>query len=152
MKLVEKELKIKRLSVQDIAIAQQLFLLLQVVFKVEKPTAANESYINRLLENTGFICLTVTYKNEVIGGLTAYELPMYDADRAELFIYDIAVKHNFQRMGLGKKLLTAIMVHCKAKGIKEIFVDAAEADKYALDFYRSVNGKEEKLIQFTFRN
>ncbi|MDR3716318.1 MAG: hypothetical protein P4L51_26230 [Puia sp.] len=29
--------------------------------------------------------------HEIIGGLTAYELPIYDADTAELYIYDIAV-------------------------------------------------------------
>lgn len=152
MKFNLEELEIKRLKGGDIAIAQQLFLFLQQVFEVEKPIVANGSYIRRLLENTSFICLAVIYNNEVVGGLTAYELPMYDTDSTELFIYDIAVKPNFQRIGLGKKLLTAISAHCKENGIKEMFVDAAEADHDALDFYRSMNGKEVKVIQFTFKN
>jgi len=150
MKLNSEEIEIKHLDKNDIPIAQQLFRVLQQVFGVEKRVETNESHIIRLLANPGFICLAAVYKSEVIGGLTAYELPMYDVDRSEIFIYDIAIKFEFQRMGIGKKLMAAIKQYANENGAKQLFVDASEADKHALDFYRSMNGKQEKVVQFTF--
>jgi hypothetical protein len=34
--------------------------------------------------------------------------------------------------------------------MQEIFVDANEEDQHALDFYRSMNGREEKVVQFSY--
>ena len=146
------KIEIKRLGDKDTATAQQLFLTLQQVFNVDNLHIVEKHHIIRLLQNPAFICLAAIYNSEVVGGLTAYELPMYDADRSEIFIYDIGVKPEYQRKGIGKKLLEAIKQYASDNGIKQLFVDANEEDKHALDFYRSMNTKEENVVQFTFRN
>jgi aminoglycoside 3-N-acetyltransferase I len=145
-------LQIKRLHKKDVRIARQLFILLQDVFAVDNKTIAKTSYLKALLDNSSFICFAAIYKDEVIGGLTAYELPMYFSACAEIYIYDIAVKPEFQRMGIGNKLLSAINNHAVQNGIKTVFVDACESDEHALDFYRSTTAAEERVIQFTYNN
>jgi len=75
---------------------------------------------------------------------------MYNSDSAELFIYDIAVRPEFQRKGVGKRLMLAAQAFCTQNGIKQMFVDANEADTHALDFYSSLGGRAEKVVQFTF--
>jgi aminoglycoside 3-N-acetyltransferase I len=81
--------------------AGQLFLLFQQVFDAKLPTV-KKAYLKKLLNRPDFICFAAIYKNEVIGGLTAYELPMYHSETSEMYIYDIAVKPAFQRKGIGK--------------------------------------------------
>ena len=150
MKTGTKEFKIKRLTKKDVTTAQQLFPLLQQVFEVENPAIATNDYVTKLLKNIAFVCFAAIYNNEVVGGLTAYELPMYHPPCSELFIYDIGVKPEFQRMGLGKQLVAAVKEYGNEKDMKQLFVDASEADGHAVNFYRSMNGKEEKVVQFTF--
>jgi len=86
----------------------------------------------------------------IIGGLTAYLLPMYDREQQELFIYNVAVLPAFQRQGIGKQLIETVKSYCADHHISQAFVDAHAVDEHALDFYRSVGGREDKVIQFTF--
>ena len=67
------EFKIKHLTINDVSVAQQLFIVLQQVFGVEHPYVAEENHVKNLLENPSFVCFTVLTKNEIVGGLTAYE-------------------------------------------------------------------------------
>jgi len=146
----KNEFIVRRLNRKDSSIAQQLFLVLQEVFAIKSSSIASNEQVNTLLKNASFICFAAIYKDEVVGGLTAYELSMYHSAYSELFIYDIAVKPEFQRMGLGKKLIIAAKDYCKENKIAQLFVDASENDNHALDFYRTMNMREEKVIQFTF--
>lgn len=146
------DLQIKRLRKKDVRIARQLFILMQDVFAVDDKTMPETSYLKALLDNFSFICFAAIYKEEVVGGLTAYELPMYFSACAEIYIYDIAVQLEFQRMGIGKKLLSAINDHAEQNRIKTVFVNACESDIHALDFYRSTTAAEERVIQFAYIN
>jgi aminoglycoside 3-N-acetyltransferase I len=150
MKQGIKEFQIKRLGQNDIEMTRQLFLLFEKVFEMKDFTSVNELYLTKLLQKPDFIIYVIVHNNEIIGGLTAYELPMYYSEQSEIFIYDIAIQTEFQRMGLGKKLLSIIKEYGRQNGIKEIFVAANEEDKYALDFYRSTGGKAEKVFHFTY--
>jgi aminoglycoside 3-N-acetyltransferase I len=92
---MENDYQIMRLNKTGLVIAEQLFLLFQQVFDA-KHVIVQKTYLKKLLNRPDFICFAATYKNEVIGGLTAYELPMYHSETSEMFIYDIAVKPAFQ--------------------------------------------------------
>lgn len=151
MDLVNEQLEIARLSNEDVTVALELFQLFREVFDEEDAIAISEEYLSSLLEKADFIVLCIRCKGIVVGGLTAYELPMHQFEGAEMFIYDIAIKPDYQRRGLGKKLLQALEEYCKQKGISQIFVDASVEDLHALDFYQSSGGKGEKVVQFTFR-
>lgn len=139
----------RRLGPDNLSVAQRLFAILREVF-AEAPARAGDAHLKGMLENPAIVVLAAFYKDEIVGGLTAYELPMYYADVAELYIYDIAVKPAFQRMGVGKVLLDGIKTHCQGAGIKVIFVDADEVDQNAVDFYRGMGASAEKVVQFTY--
>ena len=143
-------IQIKRLDKQDVLIFQKLIQLFNKVFETENAEVTKETYLEKLLENPCFIAYAIIYKDEIIGGLTAYELAMYYSESSEVFIYDIAVKPGFQQNGLGKKLLFALKEYCSQNRIKEIFVAVNEEDKHALAFYRSTGGEEENVVHFNY--
>jgi aminoglycoside 3-N-acetyltransferase I len=142
--------QIKRLGPQDAQIFHTLIRFFQEVFETETLLKVEEPYLTRLLENPGFVVYVVIFGNEIVGGLTAYELPMYYSEDSELFIYDIAIKPEFQRKGLGRQLLSSLKKHCVQNAIKVMFVEAHEEDKHAVDFYHSTGGHAEKVIHFNY--
>jgi aminoglycoside 3-N-acetyltransferase I len=111
---------------------------------------ANDEYFLRLMADPKFIVIVAMLKGEVVGGMTAYELPMYYAESSEVLIYDIAVKPKFHRKGVGKKILTGLKEYCELNGIKVFFVEAHHEDKHAVDFYKSIGGMPEKVVHFNF--
>lgn len=151
MDLTTDNIKIRRLGRDDTQIAGELFLLLQEIFEVENITTISNIHLTKLLENPAFFAYAAFYENELAGGLTAYELAMYDAEGSNVYIYDIAVTPRFRRKGIGKRLLAEILQHCVQNGINELFVQANKEDDHALDFYRSTGAAEEPVIQFTYR-
>ncbi len=144
------EINVKQLGKDDVVVAQNLFLLLQEIFDVENVKITSASYTEKLLENSNIIVFAAEHQEEIIEGLTAYVLPMYHSESAEIYIYDIAVKPKFQRIGVGKKLLATLSEYCRQNEIKEMFVQANEEDEHALDFYRSMHYKEAKVAHFTY--
>ena len=88
--------------------------------------------------------------DDVTGGLTAYILPKYYSDSSEVLLYDLAVKPENQRMGIGKKLIQTLKEYCSSKGIQEFFVMAHEEDGHAIEFYRSTGGTGENVVNFLY--
>src|SRR5258708_4784311 len=145
-----KELQVIQLGIGDLIKFQKLIVIFQEVFQMENRPMTNEVYLRRLLENPLVIVFAIQYKNEIVGGLTAYELPLYYAEYSEIFIYDVAIKPGFQRKGLGTMLISALKDYCRDNGIKEFFVEASGKEKHAVHFYQSAGGTAEKVVQFNF--
>jgi aminoglycoside 3-N-acetyltransferase I len=149
-KITNDSIEIKRLGKQDVNAFQQLLQLFHDVFEMEETITSDAPHLETLLAKEDFIVYAAFSGNEVAGGLTAYELPMYYFKGSEVFIYDIAVAQNFQRKGLGKKLIEALEKYCKQKNISVMFVEAHEEDTHAIDFYHSTGGKAEKVVHFNY--
>ena len=60
----------------------------------------------------------------IIGGLTAHTLPMTRDESAEIFIYDLAVRADRQRRGVGRLLINTLRADATAAGIGVVFVAA----------------------------
>jgi aminoglycoside 3-N-acetyltransferase I len=150
MPIFNQQLKIKHLKKKDMAIAQQLFVLFQQVFEADSKDIPTTAYLEKLLKNPAFVCYAAIYNKQVIGGLTAYELPMYHAECSEMFIYDIAVFPQFQKKGVGKALLKAVNAYSAQRNIQVMFVDAAQDDHNALEFYRSTGATEQPVAMFCY--
>jgi aminoglycoside 3-N-acetyltransferase I len=151
MNTLTKNFQLKRLGENDLLIFQKLIQLFQKIFEPKNPIIPSESYLKTLLQKSGFVALVILHEDQIVGGLTAYELPMYYGEYSELYLYDIAVASEFQRKGLGKELLLFLKKYCKENNIKEFFVEAHEEDKHAINFYNSNGGKAERVIHFNFR-
>jgi aminoglycoside 3-N-acetyltransferase I len=150
MKLSIQEPTIRRLHKSDGAIFQQQIQLFREVFGETGPGAAPVTYLETLLENPAFIAFAILQEQEVWGGATAYILPLYQQANTEVFLYDIAIHPDYQRQGLGAKLLSSLIAWCRQEGLGEVFVAAHEKDAAALDFYRATGGQEEKVRHFTY--
>jgi aminoglycoside 3-N-acetyltransferase I len=150
MELNKKQFRIQRLGKEDLLVFQSLIQVFQEVFKMENPKMGSEVYLKSLLENPKLVVFAVIREDKVLAGLTAYELPKYYSEDSEMFLYDIGVKSEYQRKGLGKELLKVLKEYCKQNGIGEMFVSAHEIDKHALDFYHSTGGKAEKVVHFNY--
>ena len=147
---MDRDFQIKRLEKHDVPLLKKLIDIFDDVFENAVHSVASETYLQMLLEKSEFIALAAVPGEEVLGGLTAYELPMYYTEESELYLYDIAVKTDSQRKGIGKKLLSALSDYCRQHEIREMFVEAHEEDQHAVDFYHTAGGHPEKVVHFNF--
>ncbi len=147
-----EEIKIKLLSKDDLTSFKELITVFQKVFDHDDKDLPSNAYLTELLLKSDFVVLVAFYNQEVIGGLTAYEIKKYYKENTELFIYDIAVKPEFQRKGIGKALLSKLKELSSERGIQEIFVAADEEDAKALLFYEGTGGEQEKVVHFNYYN
>jgi aminoglycoside 3-N-acetyltransferase I len=138
-----------RLNPGDRARAHALFALMSEVFE-EEARALGDERVDLLLGREDFWALIALEGNEVVGGLTAHTLPMTRAESFEVFIYDLAVRRNHQRQGVGRALVAHLRATAAALGIHDVFVAADDDDTHALDFYRAIGGVGAPVTIFSF--
>lgn len=107
-------------------------------------------YLQRLLARPDFWAVAAFDGDEIVGGLTAYTLAMTRSETAELFIYDIAVRVDRQRQGIGRALMEGLLSMAEREGIKVTFVPAENEDTHALDFYHALGGDAAAVTIFTY--
>ena len=134
---------------EDLSKFTSLINLFNMVFE-EESKIGSEANSLRLLNSAGFIAIAAIAENEVVGGLTAYEFPIYYSDSSEIFLYDLAVKPEYQRLGVGRGLIQRLKEYCIENGIKDFFVMAHEEDEHAIEFYHATGGKAEKVVNFVY--
>lgn len=141
---------VRQLEPKDINLFQELVLIFEDVFEMQNCIVPNQNHLQNLLGKPDFIVFAALLENKVIGGLTAYILTSYFVESSDVYILDIAIKPEFQRMGLGKRIMKALIEHCKKQNMNEIFVQADETDPHAIGFYHSLGGISKKAINFDF--
>jgi aminoglycoside 3-N-acetyltransferase I len=141
--------RIARLVAGDGAIARKLFWTMAEVFEEEHAPLRDE-YIHQLLARDQLWILAATSSDEIVGGLTAHALPMTRSESREIFIYDIAVRVDHQRRGVGKALMSYLTRIAGDVGIHDLFVPAEDEDAHALEFYRALGGVASRVTFFTF--
>ena len=150
MDLNPEKLEVRKLTPQDVSAFNSLIRLFSMVFEEKESDTRSETHLLKLLRNNHFVAMAAFYENEIVGGLTAYELPMYYSEESEILLYDLAIASKYQRMGIGKRLIQSLKEYCAENGINEFFVLAHEEDEHAVAFYRSTGGKSEKVVNFIY--
>ncbi len=110
----------------------------------------SDGYLDRLLAREEFWALAALDGEQIVGGVTAHVLPMTSTETSELFIYDVAVRRDRQRSGVGRRLIADLRDRAAAAGIEALFVPADNDDTHALDFYRALGGVASPVTLFTF--
>ncbi len=142
---------IEQLCEKDIQKFTELIYLFEDVFEMEDFVIPGSDHLVKLLANPNFIVLVASANNEIVGGLTAYVLDQYYSTRPLAYIYDLAVKKQEQRKGIGKKLISAFNQFCQEIGFEEVFVQADKEEQHAVNFYRSTDPtEEEQVIHFYY--
>lgn len=143
-------MRAKRLTSGDRELARRLFVLMAEVF-AEGCEHLGDGYLDRLLSREDFWAIAAyTDEDDLIGGITAHTLSMTRAQASEVFIYDIAVRRDHQRKGVGRLLVTTLRREAASIGIQDVFVPADDDDVHALDFYRALGGVASPVTFFTF--
>jgi aminoglycoside 3-N-acetyltransferase I len=144
------EIIYKRLDTYDVSYLTALLKLYEDVFEMPPYPRPEEGYLQKLLNSETPFFYVALQNNIVVGGLTAHLLPSLYYPPGEVYIYDLAVKTNMQRKGIGKNLIEELKIHTAAIGYNEIFVQADLVDKHALDFYKATGGTAESVVHFTY--
>lgn len=106
-----------------------------------------KDYFRKLLSNEHFVALVATKDEHVIGGLAAYELPKFEQERSEFYIYDLAVSARYRREGIATMLIDELREIAAVRGAFIIFVQADYGDEPAIALYTKL-GARENVIHF----
>ncbi|HEU4801410.1 MAG TPA: AAC(3)-I family aminoglycoside N-acetyltransferase [Gemmatimonadales bacterium] len=113
-------------------------------FRKARPGA---EYRDRLLGSDCFIALAAVKGDAVVGGLIAYELPKYEQERSEIYIYDLAVDESHRREGIATGLIEELQRIAAGRGAYVIFVQADYGDDPAIALYTKL-GTRENVMHF----
>ena len=107
-------------------------------------------YVTRLLANPAFVGLVALDGDQVVGALTAYELPKFEQERSEFYIYDLAVTKAHRRRGIASGLITATVEIARQRGGWVVMVQADPDDDAAIALYTGL-GVREDVLHFDIR-
>lgn len=143
------EIPVYQLYEKDIPQFRQLIDVFGKVFDdpesyhAQQPT---DSYLQAFLAANSHIVIVAEYEGRVIGGLVAYVLTKFEQARREIYLYDLAVVHDMQRRGIGRRLMDTLRHIGKAMDAYVVFVQADEGDD-AISFYRALGPATETAVR-----
>lgn len=133
------DIEIKILKTQDTNDFVELINIFNDVFEMDSLEIPESKYLENLLSKPDFKVLTAKHDNKVIGGLTVYVLHNYFSTRPIAYIYDVGVIADYQRKGIGKKMIAYLTKYCEENGFEEAYVEAETADIEAANFYKTTS-------------
>jgi aminoglycoside 3-N-acetyltransferase I len=142
-------MQIRRLVPTDLELARATFVMMAAVFD-EPRRPLPDDYLHALLARADFWALAAVEDGEPLGGITAHVLPMTRSPSRELFVYDVAVREDHQRQGIGRAMLVELCAQAARAEIASVFVAVADEDVHAMDFYRGVGGAASPVTLFSF--
>ncbi len=143
-------IKVEKLDPDDINKFMELIRLFEDVFEMKNFKMPDEIYLQQLLKKDDFFVFIALLDDKVVGGLTSYIMHQYYSKAPLVYIFDLAVKAEFQRQGIGKMLIAENNRYCKTIGVEAVMVQADVVDDYAIEFYHSTGAKAEKVIHFDY--
>jgi aminoglycoside 3-N-acetyltransferase I len=143
-------IKIERLNHYDVGKFTELIQVFEDVFEMKDFKMPDEVYLQQLLKKDDFFVFVALLDRKVVGGLTSYIMDQYYSKSPLVYIFDLAVKTEFQRQGIGKMLIAGNNTYCRDIGAETVMVQADEADDYAIDFYHATGARAEKVIHFDY--
>lgn len=139
-------LRIERL-VDQVDLARDAFQMLHEVFD-EGGERLSADYVRRLLADPRFHAFVAIEAGQAVGCITAHDLPITRHERSESFVYDLAVREDRQRRGIGRQLVEALVSDAARRDIDVVFVPADNDDDHALAFYNSLGGRPAPVTIF----
>jgi ribosomal protein S18 acetylase RimI-like enzyme len=109
-------------------------------------------FLRAFLANPANLLMVAVADSEVVG--MASGIAYVHPDKPlQLFINEVGVSSRFQRRGLGKKLVAALLQHGKELGCREAWVATEVGNTAARALYSAVGGQEddEHAIVFTYK-
>lgn len=139
---------IRQLTPGDVALMRAMLTTFGEAF--DEPATYSEAqpsttYLERLLGSEHFIALAALKHGAVVGGLAAYELPKFEQERSEIYIYDLAVAAAHRREGIATTLIEKLKQIALLRGAYVIYVQADVGDAPAIELYAKLGVREDVL-------
>ncbi|AWV97581.1 GNAT family N-acetyltransferase [Arcticibacterium luteifluviistationis] len=147
----EPEIIIHKLGSQDLVLFKQLIEIFKDSFDGQSKKEIDEFSLNTMLRHTTFLGFVAIQDNEVIGGLTGYEIRSYYKDESEVFLYNLAVSRKHQGKGTAKLLMKTILKFAKEKGHSKLYANTNINGSNAVKFYRGTGGIEQQVSRFIYK-
>lgn len=144
------DINTERLGPGDIGKFTILIRLFENVFEMKDFQMPEESYLLQLLNSDDFFVVVALHKGQVIGGLTSYILQQYYSRSPLIYIFDLAVKTEFRRKGVGRMLIAENNRYARQLHAEAVMVQADEEDSHAIEFYRSTGATGQNVIHFDY--
>lgn len=139
---------VQRLTADDVALHREVLALYAEVFDDPGSYASappGDDYLRELLGRRDFIQLAAVAGGEAVGALTGYVLQKFEQERAEIYIYDLAVLGPWRRQGIATALIAALGPIAQEAGAWVVYVQADFGDDPAIALYESLGTREEVL-------
>ncbi|MGI6413659.1 MAG: GNAT family N-acetyltransferase [Syntrophomonadaceae bacterium] len=101
----------------------------------------DEGSLQRFLALTSTICLVIKEENLLVATI----MGTYDGRRG--FIYHLAVRPEYQKKGLGKKLLESMINEFKKQNVRKINLFVKNDNRWAMEFYQRQGWEKRQDIQ-----
>jgi len=141
---------IRQLTASDVALLRETISMFAAAFD-EADTylgaPPSDAYLEELLRGDRLIALAALRNGAVVGGLAAYELPKFERERSEIYIYDLAVAAAHRRRGIATGLIAKLKSVAASRGAHVIFVQADRGDEPAIALYSKL-GVREAVLHF----
>lgn len=103
----------------------------------------SERYLEQLLNTSTFIAIAALDSHTVVAGLAAYQLPKFEQERSEIYIYDLAVAATYRRKGIATALIHDLQELAAERGAYVIYVQADISDPPAIALYTKLGVRED---------
>jgi aminoglycoside 3-N-acetyltransferase I len=147
---IHSKVTIHKLDSRDLNLLESMLTLFGEAF--DEPDTydsarPNSDYYQKLLNNELFVALVAMKGERVVGGLAGYELPKFEQERSEFYIYDLAVSAGDRREGIATALIDELREFAAARGAYVVFVQADCGDEPAIALYTKL-GVREDVVHF----
>ncbi len=132
--------EIKKLRSSDVALAEQLIALWQRNDGISDGKLPENEHLSQLLSADSFHAYVAIDGGAAVGGLTAYELPMFGKEVREMFLYEIGVTESHWRRGIARALIEVLKQTCLERSVEVIFVGTEMDNEAAKQLYTSTGG------------
>ncbi len=141
----DQPLTVHRLSIADVAIAQQLA---SDVLGEPRVAAAK---MTELLEDARSIVLAARHNDTSIGYLVAYCFPSLGGQQLA-YLYDIEVNASFRRQGTARLLVQRLLEICRQRGVASIWVGSSLTNLAACELWRTTGAQRggDQYVEFTY--
>lgn len=140
-------MEIKRLKPGDEEIAANVILKIKLE---DNNIPENFSYITSLLSDDSNYLIVSLDKNIPTGFLIAYELQRIDCDKSMMLFYEIEVLPEYQKRGIGAKLISKLKEYCRKRNILKMWVISNESNIAAMNLYQSTGGVQSEKPEILF--
>ena len=147
-------IEIKKLKKNDIKLALTLIKEWRnnsAYKQAVQPVGLDNSQIIQRLSDKNFHVFVASQEGKVLGGLTAYTLPLITRAESKMFLYEIEVQDKFRKKGIASRLIESLKKFCDEVKIKTIFLCTDLENIAAEGLYKKMGGEREIVPMYIFK-